>query len=74
MKNLLWKYPLIYLLLFSAGSLLFGFEIADVYKNGFPEDQFGFFLEIATLVFYLALSLYFFFSYLRVKKLKLDSN
>ena len=67
MKNLLSTYPTIYLLLFCAGSLLFGFEISEIYKHGFPKETLNYYLSISGLFFTAFLSFYFFYCFVKIK-------
>lgn len=67
MRNLLLKYPIIYLLLFCFGSLVFGYEVSDVYKNGFPKEGFKYILKISGLLFNIILVLFFFFCFVKLR-------
>ena len=57
-----------YLLLFCFGSLLFGFQVSDVLKNGFPTQTPEFILSVSALLCYAMLSLYFFYGFMKIKK------
>ena len=70
MKNLLWKYPIIYLLVFGFGSVLFGFEMADTIKNGLPDKNFEYYLKLSGLLANLFFSLYFFYCFVKIKNMK----
>lgn len=66
MKNILWKYPIIYLLLFCFGSLLFGLELGYIYNYGFPEEKIKYYLKISSLFAHLFLALYFFYCFVKI--------
>ncbi len=70
MKNLLWKYPIIYLLVFCFGSILFGFEMADTIKYGLPDKNLEYYLKISGLLANLLFSLYFFYCFVKIKNMK----
>lgn len=72
MKNLLWKYPIIYLLLFCFGSLLFGFEIAEVIKYGLPNENIKYYLKISGLFANLFFAMYFLYCFVKIKNMKLN--
>lgn len=59
-----------YLLAFCFGSLLFGFEISDVIKYGFPIQTPEFILAVSAIFCYAILSLYFFYGFVKIKKSK----
>ena len=63
-----------YLLLFCFGSLLFGFEVSEVLKNGFPTQTQELVLSVSALICYGTLTLYFFLWFYENKKKRLTTT
>ena len=57
-----------YLLLFCFGSLLFGYEVSEVLKKGFPNQTQELVLSVSALLCYATLTLYFFYGFMKIKK------
>jgi hypothetical protein len=70
MKNLLWKYPIIYLVFFCFGCLLAGFEIGRAIKYGLPSENIEYYLKISGICANLLFGLYFFYCFIKIKKKK----
>ena len=69
-KNILWKYPVIYLIAFCFGISLFGLEIGEAYKHGLPDDNVVYYLKVTGMCAYLFFSLYFFYYFIKIKNMK----
>tara|TARA_R110001592_G_C12955576_1_gene731806 strand:+ start:575 stop:796 length:222 start_codon:yes stop_codon:yes gene_type:complete len=67
MKNLLSKYPIIYLLLFCFGSLVFGLELSETIKHGLPKEDTHYYLKISGLFANILFAIYFFYCFVRIK-------
>lgn len=67
MKKIL-KSHYTYLLLFCFGSLLFGFEVSEILRNGFPIQTQELVLSVSAILCYATLTLYFFYGFMKIKK------
>jgi uncharacterized protein YacL len=74
MKNILLKYPNIYLLLFCAGSLVIGFEVGDIINNGLPARNIDLYLRVGGIVLNLFLALYFFYCFVQIKNKRVEED
>ena len=73
-SKILSRYPIIYLMLFCFGSLLFGFEVSHLVKYGFPVENFDFYLSLSSVIFNAFLTIYFFYCFVKVKKKQKKDN
>jgi uncharacterized protein YacL len=72
MKNIISKYPIIYLFLFCCGGLLLGLELSEIIKHGFPKDNVNLILDFSSIIFTAFLSFYFFYCFIKTKRTKPD--
>ena len=70
MKDLLTKYPIIYLLLFCLLAGVAGFETGDIVKNGASEQKGLLYLKIFEIAINFILSFYFLFTYVKITNKK----
>lgn len=67
MKNLLIKYPIIYLILFCLLAFVAGVDSGDIIKNGLPEQKGVSYLRVFGIIINFVLSFYFLYTFIRVK-------
>jgi len=67
MRNLLKRYPYIYLLLFCLLTLVAGIDVGDIINNGVPKEKPKNFIKILSIVINFVLAIFFFFSFVRIK-------
>ncbi|MEZ7945969.1 MAG: hypothetical protein QMC07_09375 [Flavobacteriaceae bacterium] len=70
MKDLLIKYPILYLLLFCLLAGVAGVESGDIIKNGLPEQKGVSYLRIFGIIINFILSFCFLFTFVKIKNKK----
>lgn len=74
MKDLLIKYPIIYLLLFCLLAGVAGIESGDIIKNGLPEQKEVSYLRIFGIIINFILSFCFLFTFVKIKNKKENNS
>lgn len=72
MRDFFKNYPVVYLILFCLLTLYAGIEVANLIKNGLPEENYLFYFKLFGIIINFSLAILFLVYFVRIKNSKSD--